>query len=191
VNPRILAFEFSQEFKKRYQKYCFSMKSVENTRWWVSFKTIAERSSLPDGYEQKFVSEVFNLVTNNNESAVVYPTMLISKSGIEAENYLKSQESQYVKPKMSDVDYIVETFKKAKLWCKKNSITENCLKAFFTDRGIMEMASRGFYYLPLFLFSRPYIMLYGDDKLQKSAIRAFHPEVYEKLKSSLGDDFLD
>ena len=96
--------------------------------------------------------------------------------------------------KLGENDYIKATLIKMAEWAKRNHVSENKLGKFITDPGCQMLALRGNFYKPLFFFSKSFLDRYNlteNDVLKKNSIRAFHPTVYDALKISLGDDFID
>ena len=165
------------------------MKKVQESKWWRYFTDFCNSSSV-DNCEYKFVVRLFSLW---EEKEKLYPYVLSQAYAKKIEQDIKEKD-EFKTESLSDSDYIKLTLEKAKVWAKRNKITENKLGKFLTDSSCQLLALRGEYYKPLFFFSKSFLNRYElteDDILKKNSIRAFQTKLYDLLKDSLGEDFID
>lgn len=168
------------------------MKKVQDSKWWVHFKNFAYKSKLPDGSEREFIEKLFDALSDKEEK--IFPFVLSQEIANKIE---KSFNDVQIKETISltETEYLSTTLKKAVNWANSNGVYNNKLGAFLTNPICMLRASRGDFYKPLFLFCSDYVSKYGigseEENLKKSSIRAFHPKLYESIKQSLMDKFID
>lgn len=179
---------FQSKFKNRYKRYPYSLSTVRDSKWYKHFENFALTTKLEYGDEEKFLDRLFF-----NSEDVVWPFVLSQDRAKQIEKNILDEKT-YFNSSLSEKDYIKETLKKCKTWCKSKGIKENQLYSFITDDANQLLAKRGRYYLPLFCFSKKFLenyVLSDEDRLKKNSIRAFYTELYEALKVSLKDDFID
>lgn len=184
-----LAQEFQRQFKIKYNYYPYTMKTVQDSKWWNHFVGFSANSVL-DGKEEEFIKQLFNLWEGPQK---LYPYVLSQEYARKIELRMKESSSVETK-KLGENDYIKATFIKMADWAKRNHVSENKLGKFITDPACQMLALRGNFYKPLFFFSKSFLDKYNlteNDVLKKNSIRAFHPTIYDALKISLGDDFID
>ena len=165
------------------------MKSVKDGKWWKHFLNFCYNSKLEDGREKDFIEELFCAWDSDDK---IYPYVLSQKIAKDAELSVAGKRKTQ---EISETDYIKLTLKKAAAWARQNKICDNKLGRFLSDSVCITRALRGEYYKPLFMFCSDFLSRYGnlseDDLLKKSSIRAFHPELYESLKTALNTKFRD
>lgn len=189
MEATVLAREFQRQFRTRYNQYPYSMKNVQEGKWWKFFADFCKKSELKDGKEPDFIEKLFSLW---EEDAKIYPYALSQEiAKLAEESILERVDAQEV----TEADYIAMTFRKAALWAKQNRVYNNKIGKFLTDPTCILRATRGEYYKPLFMFCSDFLRQYGEltenDVLKKNSIRAFHPDIYEALKTALNEKFVD
>ena len=167
------------------------MKTVKDGKWWEYFTNFCYKSNLEDGQESEFIKRLFDAW---NDEGKIYPYVLAQKLAQDVEKSFSEKQIEETES-LSESDYINLTLKKATAWAKQNNIYNNRLGRFLSDPACILRALRGEFYKPLFLFCSDFAEKNGElteeDVLKKSSIRAFHPELYEMLKYSLGTKFID
>lgn len=169
------------------------MKNVQESKWWKHFTEFAGKSKLSDRDVIDLIERLF--FNWKEEDGKLYPFVFSQKIAVDVENdIIASKESKT--SALSETDYIKLTLSKASDWAKQNNILNNKFGKFLLDPNCMFRASRGEYYKPLFLFCTDFFNRYSsrcteDDLLKKKSIRAFHPEIYDMIKKSLMDKFID
>ena len=182
-----LVILFQQKFRNRYKRYPYSLKTVRESKWYPHFEKFALTTRLEDGDIDAFLDRLFS------DDSVIWPFVLSQDRARQLEKNILDEKAHY-KQGLSEKDYIKETLKGCKAWCKSKGITENQLGEFMKDPAVQSLADRGRYYMPMFLFSRVFLSkheLTEDDILKKNSLRAFNSSVYEALKVALKDDFID
>ena len=180
---------FQRKFRNKYKKYPYSLNNVKESKWYSHFSNFALTTRLESGDEEKFLDRLFD-----TQDEVVWPFVLSQKKAKQIEKNILDEKTYFKEEKLSEEDYIRETLKNCKVWCKDRKIEKEQLRSFILDPANQLMAERGRFYLPIFLFSRSFLNrheLTEGDILKKSSIRAFHVKVYETLRASLKDDFID
>ena len=189
MEATVLAREFQRQFKTKYNYYPYSMKNVQESKWWNHFTEFCSTSKLGDD-EEKFVKQLFESWDSNDK---LFPYVLSQKYAKDIESNMLENSGVETK-KLSDSDYIRITLMKAAHWATKNHVQNNKIGNFLKDPACQALALRGEYYKPLFFFSKSFLEKYSlteEDELKKNSIRAFHPLLYISLKSSLAEDFVD
>ena len=186
-----LAQQFQRQFKTKYNYYPYSMKTVQESKWWNHFVDFCNKSKLEDGKEESFIEKLFSKWESEEK---LFPYVLSQKLAEDVESSFFALNSEDTKS-LTENDYINLTLRKASAWAKQNRIYNNKLGRFLTDSACIARALRGEFYKPLFLFCSDFLNQYGEpseeDVLKKNSIRAFHPELYEILKTSLNVKFVD
>ena len=164
------------------------MKTVQEGKWWAHFRNFCNGSTLENGKEIEFVQRLFD---SWEEESKLYPHVLSQEYAKMIERRMKENiETE----KLSEGDYIKLTLRKANTWAVRNKICDNKLGSFLKNSTCQLLALRGEYYKPIFFFCRSFLDRYElseDDILKKNSIRAFHQDLYEALKNSLAEDFVD
>ena len=184
-----LAQEFQRQFKAKYNYYPYTMKTVQESKWWKHFVNFSGNSVLDDK-EEEFVKQLFDLWEGPQK---LYPHVLSQEYAKKIEQRMK-ERSKFDTKKLNESDYIKLTLIKVNDWAKKNHVIENKLGNFLNNPACQMIALRGGLYKPLFLFCRSFLGRYTpseEEVLKKNSIRAFHPALYDSLKISLGNDFID
>ena len=165
------------------------MKTVQEGKWWKHFTDFCDGSGIENGKEQEFIEKLFSSWESDEK---LLPYVLSQKIAKDIEFGIVNKVET---TKISEKDYINITLKKAALWAKQNQVYNNKLGRFLNDPTCIMRALRGEYYKPLFLFCSSFISRYGElseeDVLKKNSIRAFHPEIYEALKTAINVNFVD
>lgn len=180
---------FQHKFRNKYKKYPYSLNNVRESKWYPHFSNFALTTRLESGDEEKFLDRLFD-----SQDEIVWPFVLSQKKAKQIEKNILDEKAYFREEKLSEEDYIRETLKNCKVWCKDRKIEKDQLKSFILDPTNQLMAERGRFYMPIFLFSKSFLNkheLTEGDILKKSSIRAFHVKVYEILRASLKDDFID
>ena len=184
-----LAQEFQTKFKEKYNYCPYTMKTVQEGKWWNHFVKFSANSVLDDK-EEEFIKLLFDLWEGPQK---LYPYVLSQEYAKKIEQRM-NEKSKFDTKKLNENDYIKLTLVKVNDWAKKNHITENKLGSFLINPTCQMIALRGNLYKPLFLFSKSFLDRYTpteEEVLKKNSIRAFHPALYDSLKISKGNDFID
>ena len=188
----MLAQEFQRRFKSQYNYFPYTIKKVRDGKWWVHFKNFAYGSKLPNGFEKVFIDKLFDSLADKDDK--IYPFVLSQKIAKDVEKSFGDVQIEETES-LTENDYIISTLKKASLWAKQNGICDNKLGSFLSNPTCMLKASRGEFYKPLFLFCSDFVNKYGgpskEEQLKKNSIRAFHVDVYDALRQSLMNKFVD
>lgn len=167
------------------------MKTVKDGKWWEYFTNFCYKSNLEDGQESEFVKRLFDAWDGDEK---IYPYVLSQKLAQDVEKSFSEKQVNETES-LSENDYINLTLKKATIWAKQNNIYNNKLGKFLNDPVCILRALRGEFYKPLFMFNSNFLNQYGElteeDILKKNSIRAFHTDLYDILRISLGNDFMD
>lgn len=186
-----LAQEFQRKFKAKYNYYPYSMKNVQEGKWWEHFKNFAKSSKLSDEQVNEFLNNLFDSWEGEEK---LFPYVFSQEVSKKVEARILEKSKQEVKALTED-NYINMTLSKAALWAKRNNILNNKLRRFLLDNTCILKALRGEYYKPIFLFCSDFCDRCNDiteeDLLKKNSIRAFHPQLYEALKEVLREKFVD
>lgn len=170
------------------------MKTVQEGKWWNYFVNFCDNTRLASGIEEKFISQLFE---SWEEEGKLLPYVLGTEYAklIEGRILESEEHKENAEKPLTEYDYIKLTLRKAIMWGKENQIYVNKIGAFLTSPYCVFKALRGEYYKPLFMFSAPFIEKYGElseeDILKKNSIRAFHPEIYDLIRHSLDDQFVE
>ena len=164
---------------------------MKESKWWPHFTAFCSKTKLEDEQICDFIDNLFDTW---EEDEKLYPFVLLQEHGSMAEKRVLGK-SDIETEELSENDYINLTLKKVSAWAKQNSIFNNKLGRFLTDRTCIIRALRGEYYKPIFLFCSDFLNSYGplneEDILKKNSIRAFHQNLYGTLKIALKEKFVD
>ena len=167
------------------------MKTVKDGKWWEHFTKFCYKSNLEDGKEKEFAEKLFAAWENDEK---LFPYVLSQKLADDVESSMFDQTADEAET-LSEDDYIKLTLKKVAIWAKQNKIYNNKLGSFLNNPVCITKALRGEFYKPLFMFSSSFLNQYGqlseEEILKKKSIKAFHPELYDALKTSLNVNFVD
>ena len=156
MEATVLAREFQRKYKTKYNYYPYSMKNVQDSKWWEHFTKFCYKSKLEDGKECEFIDKLFSLWESDEK---ILPYVLSQKIAEDAEaNLVGKIETKEI----SESDYIKITLKKASVWAKQNRIYNNKLGSFLSDPTCITRALRGEYYKPLFMFCSDFLSRYGE-----------------------------
>ena len=164
------------------------MKTVQEGKWWAHFQDFCNSSTLENGKEAEFIQQLFD---SWEEEGKLYPHVLSQEYTKMIERRMKETTET---ESLSEDDYIKLTLKKVNTWAVKNRVYNNKLGRFLNDPTCQALALRGEYYKPIFFFCKGFLSkhkLSEDDVLKKNSIRAFHQDLYEALKISLAENFVD
>ena len=181
-----IAMEFSREYRKKYGRILYSIKTVRNSRWWTHFEkasTFISREDVKPFMAYFFKEELFD--------ETILPHMLANKRGRAIyKDFSLLKETDVFTGNKNKVNY---TLKEISNWSVKEGINNNKIEKFVKDRTNVLKIERGILYEPLFLFSKEYLKDRNveDCDIKKMLFKKSHSKVYEVIKKISGDDFIE
>lgn len=182
-----IAIEFLKNYRLKYKRYLYSVRSVKDSKWWVHFEKASTFISYDDVVP--FLEYIF---TTSYQDEKILPHFLnkkYTKDLYETFIYLKNVK----KEKTNTIDRIENTLRYILIWCKKNNIKEDKIVRFLEDRSNIMKIERNTLYEPVFYFSKKYMedKFIEDLNLKKAVFKSSFPKVYDVLKKISLEDFLE
>ncbi len=190
-----LAEIYLRNFTGKFRYRLFSMKNVEQSKWWSSFiKTASFFSDTEDWDPHGYVSFIFDLYEKP------FPFVFVNQKNWIA--FVEHKKSR-TKDDMAMVKSLLATYNEIKDWTKKNKYDKIAVYDFFSDPKNMVFLRRG-KFSPYFLsisksFMRKYSELgekereeiMGKEELFIKRITVLNNEkLANKLKEVLGEEFI-
>lgn len=181
-----IAIEFSKNYRKKYGKIPYNIRTVKTSKWWKDFEN--STSYIEEGNVEKFIKYLFE---QDFQDRKVLPYVLSSKKVKDI--YKDFKDGRETIRRVSPADRINYTLKELSNWCYENKVNSEKLKRFVNIRSNAMKIERGTLYEPIFLFSKAYMKGRAVENydIRKALFKKNHYHVYEVLKKISGDDFLE